>query len=59
VIRELKALGTTIFLVEQNLWLAEQVSDRHYIMENRRIVDCVGAAELGKQWNRVARHLGL
>ena len=46
VIRELKARGYTIVMVEQNFRFAAPLADRHYVMERGRIVDMVPAAEL-------------
>jgi branched-chain amino acid transport system ATP-binding protein len=38
VIRQLKAAGVTVLLVEQNARLALEISDRAYVLENGRIV---------------------
>jgi branched-chain amino acid transport system ATP-binding protein len=38
VIRELREQGTTVFVVEQNAFLALENSDRGYVLENGRIV---------------------
>src|ERR1700749_2726598 len=40
-----KTRGFTILLVEQNFHFAATVADRHYVMENGRMVDTVTAAE--------------
>jgi branched-chain amino acid transport system ATP-binding protein len=45
-IRQLKARGFTILLVEQNLRFASSVADRHYIVEDGRVVDMFRAAEI-------------
>jgi len=37
VIKELKELGTTIFIVEQNAFLALKTSNRAYVLENGKI----------------------
>jgi branched-chain amino acid transport system ATP-binding protein len=37
VIKELRDMGTTIFLVEQNAFLALNISDRTYVLENGHI----------------------
>lgn len=36
VIKELRDMGTTIFVVEQNAYLALSISDRAYVLENGR-----------------------
>jgi branched-chain amino acid transport system ATP-binding protein len=46
VIREIKAEGATILLVEQNAWQALGVADRAYVMETGQIVLEGAAAEL-------------
>jgi branched-chain amino acid transport system ATP-binding protein len=38
VIKELRDMGTTIFLVEQNAFLALKTSNRAYVLENGKIV---------------------
>ncbi|HYE49277.1 MAG TPA: ABC transporter ATP-binding protein [Azospirillaceae bacterium] len=57
ILRDLKARGFTILLVEQNFRFAGTVADRHCVMEDGRVVDTVpnDPAELG----RVAKYLGV
>ena len=43
-IARLKQEGFTILLVEQNFRFAQAVADRHYVMENGRIVDMIPSA---------------
>ncbi len=38
VLQELRKKGTTIFLIEQNAYLALSTSDRAYVLENGKIV---------------------
>ena len=38
VIKELRDNGTTIFIVEQNAYLALSISKRAYVLENGKIV---------------------
>src|SRR3990172_1963137 len=45
-IERIKAQGFTILLVEQNFHFAAKVADRHYVMENGRIVDMIANADL-------------
>ncbi len=45
-IRQLKARGFTILLVEQNLHFASSVADRHYVVEDGRVIDMIGAADV-------------
>jgi len=51
--------GLTILLVEQNFQFAATLADRHYVVENGRIVDAVGKAELDAHAARLRRHLGV
>ena len=59
VIRQLKARGFTILLVEQNFHFAATVSDRHYVMEDGRVVDMVAAAEVQQSIGKLQAYLGV
>jgi branched-chain amino acid transport system ATP-binding protein len=58
-IRELKARGFTVLLVEQNFRFAQTVADRHYVMEHGRVVDMVANAELSASLERLHEYLGV
>jgi len=58
-ISRLKAEGFTILLVEQNFRFASRVADRHYVMENGRIVDMIPNAELESNLPKVHEYLGV
>jgi len=58
-IARLKQEGFTILLVEQNFRFAQTVADRHYIVENGRIVDMVPGDELEASMDRVHEYLGV
>jgi branched-chain amino acid transport system ATP-binding protein len=58
-IARLKAEGFTILLVEQNFRFAQKVADRHYVMENGRVVDSFSNAALEANMNRVHDYLGV
>ena len=58
-ISRLKAQGFTILLVEQNFHFAQTVADRHYVMENGRVVDAIANADLGANMDRVHEYLGV
>jgi branched-chain amino acid transport system ATP-binding protein len=58
-IRELKARGFTVLLVEQNFRFAQTVADRHYVMEHGRVVDMVPNAELSSSLERLHEYLGV
>ena len=55
----LKAEGFTILLVEQNFRFASRVADRHYVMENGRIVDMILNAELESNLEKIHDYLGV
>ncbi|HEY8622925.1 MAG TPA: ABC transporter ATP-binding protein [Casimicrobiaceae bacterium] len=57
-IAELKARGFTILLVEQNFHFAATVADRHYVMENGRVVDMIPNAELDANMAKLHDYLG-
>lgn len=46
MIRMLKSKGYTVVMVEQNFRFAAPLADRFYVMENGRMVEAFGAAEL-------------
>jgi branched-chain amino acid transport system ATP-binding protein len=58
-IRALKERGFTIVLVEQNFRFASKVADRHYVMDEGKVVDMVLAADLATNAERLQRHLGV
>jgi branched-chain amino acid transport system ATP-binding protein len=59
VIRQLKARGFTILLVEQNFHFAATVADRHYVMEDGRVVDMVAAADVAQSIDKLQTYLGV
>ncbi|MFN4090026.1 MAG: ABC transporter ATP-binding protein [Alphaproteobacteria bacterium] len=59
VIRTLKARGFTVLLVEQNFRFAATVADRHYVMENGRVVDSFRADELEANIDKLHDYLGV
>jgi branched-chain amino acid transport system ATP-binding protein len=58
-IARLKADGFTILLVEQNFRFASGIADRHYIMENGRVVDMIPNAGIESQLQKVHDYLGV
>jgi branched-chain amino acid transport system ATP-binding protein len=59
VIGRLKNEGFTILLVEQNFRFAATVADRHYVMENGRVVDMIPNAQLDASMDRLHEYLGV
>ncbi len=59
VIRQLKAKGLTIILVEQNFRFAAPLADRHYVMEHGQIVATVHKNELDNKAQMLNEYLGV
>ena len=58
-IREIKARGFTVLLVEQNFRFAQTVADRHYVMEHGRVIDMIPNAELEANMGKLHDYLGV
>ena len=58
-IREIKARGFTVLLVEQNFRFAQTVADRHYVMEHGRVVDMIANADLAASMDKLHDYLGV
>jgi branched-chain amino acid transport system ATP-binding protein len=56
---KLKDQGFTILLVEQNFHFAATVADRHYVMENGRVVEMIPNAQLGASMDKLHAYLGV
>ena len=59
VIRDLKARGLTVLLVEQNLHFAATVADRHYLVEHGHVVDEIENSQLANSRQRLEAHPGV
>ena len=58
-IREIKARGFTVLLVEQNFRFAATVADRHYVMEHGRVIDMIPNGELSANMGKLHEYLGV
>lgn len=56
---KLKEKGFTVLLVEQNLTFAQGAADRHYVMEQGRIIDEFDNASLSSSMDKLNRYLGI
>ena len=58
-IARLKREGFTIVLVEQNFLFASTVADRHYVVEQGRVIDMIPNADLEKNVDKLHGYLGV
>jgi branched-chain amino acid transport system ATP-binding protein len=58
-LEKLKRQGLTLVLVEQNFRFAQTVADRHYVMENGRLLDTIPNAELESSMHKIHEYLGV
>jgi branched-chain amino acid transport system ATP-binding protein len=58
-VESLKRRGFTMVLVEQNFRFAQTVADRHYVMENGRLLDMIPNAELEASMDKIHEYLGV
>jgi branched-chain amino acid transport system ATP-binding protein len=59
VIGALKQKGFTILLVEQNFRFAATLADRHYVVENGRVVDHIPNRDLAGNLGKLQHYLGV
>ncbi|MCD7059341.1 ABC transporter ATP-binding protein [Pelagibacterium xiamenense] len=58
-IARLKQEGFTIVLVEQNFHFAASVADRHYVVEQGKVIDMIPNAELNDNIEKLHAYLGV
>ncbi|HLI11779.1 MAG TPA: ABC transporter ATP-binding protein [Alphaproteobacteria bacterium] len=58
-VRQLKELGFTIVLVEQNFRFGATVADRHYLIEHGRVVDMIPNDRLEENMEKLHEYLGV
>ena len=59
IIRQLKSRGFTILLVEQNFHFAATVADRHYVMEDGRVIDTIPSSDVEQSIGKLQTYLGV
>ncbi|MDR6294086.1 MULTISPECIES: ABC transporter ATP-binding protein [Inquilinus] len=59
LLRALKAQGMTILLVEQNFRFASAIADRHYVMEDGRVVAEIRREEMADKMDLLHETLGV
>ena len=58
-IAKLKQDGFTVILVEQNFRFAQTVADRHYVVEQGKVIDMIPNPELDANIDKLQRYLGV
>jgi ABC-type branched-subunit amino acid transport system ATPase component len=58
-VARLKREGFTIILVEQNFRFAQTVADRHYVIEQGKVIDMIPNAELDRNIDKLHAYLGV
>ncbi|WP_145676527.1 ABC transporter ATP-binding protein [Azospirillum brasilense] len=58
-VRKLKQRGFTILLVEQNFRFAATIADRHYMMEEGRVMDMIPNNQLAANMDKLHTYLGV
>ena len=59
IIRQVKANGVAILLVEQNVKFASTVADRHYLLAQGRVVEQLDNADFQVRESELLEHLGI
>lgn len=59
VLREVKAQGVPMLLIEQNLRFATSVADRHYLLVQGAIVDVLSNEQVRQREGELLAHLGV
>jgi branched-chain amino acid transport system ATP-binding protein len=59
IIREIKATGVGVLLIEQNVAFAATVADRHYLLSQGRIVESLDNSDLRRREHELLKHLGI
>ncbi|MEV0388210.1 ABC transporter ATP-binding protein [Nonomuraea sp. NPDC050643] len=59
ILREVRAAGTTVLLVEQNVHFAATVADRHYLLAEGRIVESLDRDQVREREHQLLEYLGI
>jgi branched-chain amino acid transport system ATP-binding protein len=59
ILRDVKAQGVTVLLIEQNVHFAQTVADRHYLLAEGRIVETLENSEVRARENELLEYLGI
>ena len=59
IIREIKAQGVAVLLVEQNVKFASTVADRHYLLAQGRVVEHLDNEDVQARESELLTYLGM
>ncbi|TDD87488.1 ABC transporter ATP-binding protein [Actinomadura darangshiensis] len=59
ILREVRAAGVTVLLIEQNVHFAASVADRHYLLAEGRIVESLDSAQVREREHELLEYLGI
>ncbi len=59
ILRQAKAQGTTVLLVEQNVHFAATVADRHYLLAEGRVVESLDNDQVRERETELLEYLGV
>jgi branched-chain amino acid transport system ATP-binding protein len=59
IVREIKASGAGVLLVEQNVKFAATLADRHYLLSQGRIVETLDNSEFRRREGELLKYLGI
>ena len=59
ILREVKAAGVTVLLIEQNVHFATTVADRHHLLAEGRIVESMDNDEVRARESELLQYLGI
>ncbi|AVT28424.1 MULTISPECIES: ABC transporter ATP-binding protein [unclassified Plantactinospora] len=59
IIRQIKATGAGVLLIEQNVKFAATVADRHYLLSQGRVVETLDNSEFRRREGELLTHLGI
>jgi branched-chain amino acid transport system ATP-binding protein len=59
ILRDVKASGVTVLLVEQNVRFASTVADRHYLLAHGRVAQTLDNAEVKEREHELLEYLGI
>ncbi|MEV4678219.1 ABC transporter ATP-binding protein [Actinomadura sp. NPDC049382] len=59
ILREVKAAGVTVLLIEQNVHFAATVADRHHLLAEGRIVESLDSGQVREREHELLDYLGI